>query len=165
MTPEFSTTLTLPDATATDRLARGLAPHLRAGDALLLSGPIGAGKSHFARALIRDRLAALDRMEDVPSPTFTLVQVYDLDAVELWHCDLYRLGHPDEALELGLEDALQDAICLIEWPERLGKSRPRDALHLDLQPLDTGRTARLRGPARWAPILAAATKDAFHAAH
>ena len=90
---------------------------LRAGDCVLLEGPIGAGKTHFCRALIRARLG---REEDVPSPTFTLVQTYDAD-VEIWHADLYRLSHPDEALELGLEDAFASAICLVEWPERLGE--------------------------------------------
>jgi tRNA threonylcarbamoyladenosine biosynthesis protein TsaE len=99
---------------------------LRAGDCLLLEGQIGAGKSHFARAFIQARLG---RAEDVPSPTFTLVQSYQAD-VEIWHADLYRLSHPDEVLELGLDEAFDSAICLIEWPDRLGSLLPKGAMRL-----------------------------------
>ncbi len=119
-----------PDVTA--RLAAQLGVWLGAGDVVLLSGPVGAGKSHFARALIQSRLAALGRCEDVPSPTFTLVQSYDLGDVELWHADLYRLSDTHEIIELGLEQAFEEAICLVEWPERLGDLAPADALHLRL---------------------------------
>lgn len=118
-------TLSLPDAPAMTRFARRLAPHLRAGDVLLLEGPIGAGKTHFARALIQSLLV---RAEDVPSPTFTLVQTYEGTDFEIWHADLYRLTHPDEALELGLTEAFETALCLVEWPERLGSDRPKTAL-------------------------------------
>ncbi len=138
--------LFLPDAAATETLARWFAPRLVAGDCILLAGPIGAGKSHFARALIRAKLARPD--EDVPSPTFTLVQVYQADSVEIWHADLYRLGHPDEAWELGLDQAFQDAITLIEWPERLGSQAPRDAIHLSLQTEGDGRRATISAPER-----------------
>ncbi|MCL3881594.1 tRNA (adenosine(37)-N6)-threonylcarbamoyltransferase complex ATPase subunit type 1 TsaE [Marivita sp. GX14005] len=116
-----------PDDTA--RLARRLGARLVAGDSLLLSGGIGAGKSHFARALILSRLA---EPEDVPSPTFTLVQTYDLPDAELWHADLYRLADPDQIVELGLMDAFQTAICLVEWPDRLGDLAPQDALRIGL---------------------------------
>ena len=135
-------TFYLPDDTATDRLAVWLAPHLRGGDTVLLHGPLGAGKSHFARALIRARLG---RMEDVPSPSFTLVQVYDAGNTEIWHADLYRLSHPDEVLELGLVDAFTTAICLVEWPDRLGPLSPNDALHLTLSADGEGRRAQLSG--------------------
>jgi tRNA threonylcarbamoyladenosine biosynthesis protein TsaE len=118
--------LVLPDPDATDRLGQHLAGLVRPGDVLLLQGPIGAGKSHLARALIR----ALGVSEDIPSPTFTLVQVYETTAGEVWHSDLYRLSGPDEALELGLIEAFQSAICLIEWPERLGSDWPDSALTL-----------------------------------
>ncbi len=127
---------------------------LGAGDVVLLSGPLGAGKSHFARALIQARLAALGRAEDVPSPTFTLVQGYDLDTVALWHADLYRLAHPDDCDELGLAEAFDTAICLVEWPERLGPMAPPDALWLTLAPCAAGRRLRFDGPAaRWAGRL------------
>ncbi len=135
------TTLFLPDEAATAELGERLARLLRAGDVVLLHGPIGAGKSHLARALIRARLG---RMEDVPSPTFTLVQTYTSDP-DIWHADLYRLTHPDEVLELGLEDAFDSAICLIEWPDRLGPHLPPDALHLHLSAEGDGRRADLSG--------------------
>ncbi|MCV2863248.1 tRNA (adenosine(37)-N6)-threonylcarbamoyltransferase complex ATPase subunit type 1 TsaE [Albidovulum sediminicola] len=122
--------LRLPDPGATDALARRLAPALRAGDTILLEGEIGAGKTHFARALIRARLAALGLDEDVPSPTFTIVQTYEAGEAEIWHADLYRLSGPEEIWELGLEDAFRTAICLVEWPDRLGSLRPSDALTL-----------------------------------
>ena len=119
--------LILSSPMATNALARALAPALRAGDVLLLDGPIGAGKTHFARALIQ---ALLPAPEDVPSPTFTLVQTYDAPGFEIWHADLYRLSHPDEAVELGLDEAFEHALCLVEWPERLGGACPPRALCL-----------------------------------
>lgn len=106
-------------------LAVRLGARLHPGDCLLLDGPIGAGKTHFARALIQSLLTA---PEDVPSPTFTLVQTYDTTAGELWHADLYRLSSVDEIEELGLAQAFDTAICLVEWPDRLGQQAPRDAL-------------------------------------
>ena len=117
--------LTMSDAdeALTAGLARALGAVLRPGDALLLDGPVGAGKTHFARALIRARQG--DAAEDVPSPTFTLVQTYDDAAgVQIWHADLYRLTDPSELVELGLDDAMADAITLIEWPDRLGATPP-----------------------------------------
>ena len=100
--PDLPPTLTLRGPRDTERLARAIAPHLGAGDLVGLVGGLGAGKSVFARALIGARLAALGRDEPIPSPTYTLVQVYDLGPVELWHADLYRLGGPGELVELGL---------------------------------------------------------------
>lgn len=134
--------LYLPDDAATDRLGAWFALHLSAGDCLLLSGQIGAGKSHLARALIRTRLG---RMEEVPSPTFTLVQTYLAD-VEIWHADLYRISRVDEIRELGLEDAFSSAICIIEWPERLGRLAPSNAIHLSLAAEGEGRLAILSCP-------------------
>lgn len=144
--------LLLPDADAMARFAQRLAPHLGPGDVLLLEGPIGAGKTHFARALIQSLLAA---PEDVPSPTFTLVQVYDGPGFEIWHSDLYRLSHPDDALELGLLEAFQTALSLVEWPERLGEDRPDSALTLRIFVLsDDARRLELFGDAvRWAERL------------
>lgn len=145
----------LPSAEATAGLGAFLAPRLKPGDTLLLSGPIGAGKTHLARALIQARLAATGRCEDVPSPTFTLVQTYDAGSTEIWHADLYRLTDSSEIAELGLEEAYDTAICLVEWPDRLGPDTPADALHIDLAMTPDGlaRTAELHGPARWSPLL------------
>ena len=142
------------DAALTAAFARALAPELGAGDTLLLDGPVGAGKSHFARALIRARLA--NPAEDVPSPTFTLVQTYE-GTPPIWHADLYRLSHPDEALELGFDEAFDTAICLIEWPERLGDLTPAKALTLRFEATPGGETRRvaLSGPPAWAARLSA----------
>ena len=149
----MSTTLfakLLSDETATAAFAGTIAPLLSAGDTLLLEGDIGAGKSAFARALIRARLG---RMEDVPSPTFTLVQTYETPDVDIWHCDLYRLTHPDEALELGLDEAFENAICLIEWPDRLGDAAPLNALRLAFSVRDDGHHVIVSGPESWATRL------------
>lgn len=141
--PTFPLTATLCDEAATRALALWLAPRLRAGDVLALSGPIGAGKSAFARALIGARLEAVGRAEDIPSPTFTLVQSYDAGDLEIWHCDLYRLSGGDEVWELGLEEAFGDALCLIEWPDRLGAALPSESLHLALSPGPDENSRRL----------------------
>ena len=109
--------IALPDADATTALGARIAPLLRAGDTVLLYGPLGMGKSTLARGLIR----ALTRPdEDVPSPTFTLVQFYETTP-PVAHFDLYRLTRPEEAFEIGLDEALEDGAVLIEWPERLGE--------------------------------------------
>lgn len=137
--------LALPDEAATDRLGGVLAGLLRAGDTVLLCGPIGAGKTHLARALIRARMGAAT---EVPSPSFTLVQTYGPEGREgpaIWHADLYRLTHPDEVAELGLHDAFAAAVCLVEWPDRLGRDAPADALRIDLAPEGEGRRADLTG--------------------
>jgi tRNA threonylcarbamoyladenosine biosynthesis protein TsaE len=134
----------LPSEEDTTRLGAWFALHLQAGDTLLLTGPIGAGKSHFARAFIRTRLG---RAEDIPSPTFTLVQTYEAD-VEIWHSDLYRLSHPDEVLELGLDEAFLTAICLVEWPDRLGTLAPDSAISISLSAQDEGRHATIDFAAR-----------------
>lgn len=109
-----------------------------------LEGDLGAGKSALARAAIR--AATGDPDEEVPSPTFTLVQMYDADVATWWHFDLYRLEKPDDALELGLEEAFDEGIALIEWPQRLGPWLPRDALHVRLTIVDGGaRRVELSG--------------------
>lgn len=138
MSAAFSTSLYLPDDDATTRLGARIAPALRAGDCLLLSGPIGAGKTHLARSIIQTRLAAADLLEDVPSPTYTLVQMYDDTTTEIWHADLYRLSDPSEVLELGLEEALTTALTLVEWPDRLGFV-PKGALMVTFEVADPGR--------------------------
>lgn len=115
-----------PDDTCA--FARRIAAQLRAGDVLLLGGEIGAGKTHFARCAIQ---ALLSAPEDVPSPTYTIVQTYDTPRCEIWHADLYRLPGPSEIVELGLIDAFEDAICLVEWPDRLADLAPASALTLE----------------------------------
>ena len=134
--------LFLPDDAATTRLGAALAHLVQPGDTLLLHGNIGAGKTYLARALIQARLG---RLEDVPSPSFTLVQTYTAAGIDIWHADLYRLSHPDEVLELGLDDAFTTGICLIEWPDRLGKSAPANALNITLSAEGNGRNAELSG--------------------
>lgn len=137
-------TLDLPDLAATHALAARLAALLRAGDAVLLEGPLGAGKSELARAVLR--AACGDPALEVPSPTFTLVQSYDLPAGPAHHFDLYRLDGPDGLQELGWEEA-REGIVLVEWPDRLGSERPSDALTIALAPLaaEDARRATLSG--------------------
>lgn len=118
-------TLTSPEETA--NFAARVGACLKPGDTILLQGEIGAGKSYFARALIQ---SLQDFPEDVPSPTFTLVQTYETRSGEIWHSDLYRLSDPNEAEELGLTDAFSSAICLVEWPDRLAGLAPLNAITL-----------------------------------
>lgn len=115
-----------PQTTAT--LAASLAPYLGKGDVIALNGELGTGKTTFARGLIN----ALASPDEVPSPTFTLVQVYEAPLAPLWHFDLYRINAPEDVYELGIEEALAEGICLIEWPDRLGKLLPRDRLEVQL---------------------------------
>jgi|SRR6185437_10989411 len=120
----------LPDENATAALAARIARLARPGDVIALSGPLGAGKTAFARAFIRARGGS----GEVPSPTFTLVQCYELPGAAVWHFDCYRLRHADEAWELGIEDAFRDGISLIEWPDRIAALLPRERLDIDLSP-------------------------------
>jgi tRNA threonylcarbamoyladenosine biosynthesis protein TsaE len=143
-------TIPLADEAATAALAAGLARVLKAGDTVALSGGLGAGKSSFARAALR----ALGWVGDVPSPTFTLVQDYDL-APLVWHVDLYRLDSPDEADALGLFET--DAALLIEWPERLGARLPADTLRLAIigsgdEPRRLTWDAPTAWKGRWPPL-------------
>ena len=143
-------TLDHADADLTACLARVMAAVLKPGDVIALQGAVGAGKTHFARAFIRARQGAT--AEDVPSPTFTLVQTYDDPmGTEIWHADLYRLSHPDELVELGLDEAMRDSIVLIEWPDHGGPLS--DPLILGLEPIagfpDLRRIALSGSDARW----------------
>lgn len=143
----------LADEAATTALGRTVAPLLRAGDAVLLDGPLGMGKSTLARGLIR-ALAGED--VDVPSPTFTLVQFYET-APPVAHFDLYRLERASEAAEIGLDEALDVGAAVIEWPERLGDDPERwlgpDRLTIQLEEDGAGRLATVSGAGRWEEAL------------
>lgn len=133
----------LPDLAATEALAGRLASQARAGDAILLQGPLGAGKTAFARAFLR--ALSGDSALEVPSPSFTLVQTYATPAGPVHHFDLWRLDGPDRLTELGWEEALSD-IVLVEWPERLGARRPAGATLIEFAfGKDEARRARLHG--------------------
>ena len=146
----LSLSLDLPDAAATAALAQAVAGRVRQGDVIALFGDLGTGKTSFARAFILALPGG--EAETVPSPTFTLVQVYERVPAPVWHFDLYRLEQPEEVYELGFEDALAQGISLIEWPERLGPLLPRDRLEIGLTYAadPNARQAELRGHGAWA---------------
>jgi tRNA threonylcarbamoyladenosine biosynthesis protein TsaE len=122
--------LDLTDLAATEALAARVARAARPGDAILLAGPLGAGKSAFARAFLR--AAAADPTLEVPSPSYTLVQTYDLPPFRAHHFDLWRLAGAADLAELDWAEARADVV-LVEWPDRLGRLYPADALTIDLQ--------------------------------
>ena len=138
--------MNLPDEAATERLGAAIAAKLEAGDAVCLSGPLGAGKSTLARALVR---ALTTPDEEVPSPTFTLVQFYEGPRLQVAHFDLYRLSNPDEAYEIGIDDALDDGAAVFEWPERLSGRLPEDRLDVDIALDGEGRSVRLTPHGAW----------------
>jgi tRNA threonylcarbamoyladenosine biosynthesis protein TsaE len=152
----------LPDESATAALARHLAALARRGDVIALFGELGSGKTSFARAFVN----ALARpgggaAEEVPSPTFTLVQIYDRSPAPVWHFDLYRLSRAEEVHELGFEEALAEGISLIEWPERLGDLLPPHRLAIRFAFADEAgaRRATLEGGGTW-PERLRALRDA-----
>jgi len=144
--------LDLPDEAATAALAGRIAALAQRGDVIALRGELGAGKSSFARAFIRARGGE----EPIPSPTFNLALPYDLPGGTVWHFDFYRLRRPDEAWELGIEDAFADAISLIEWPEHAAALLPPHALEIALLPGSNAnsRRAEITAGAGWAERLA-----------
>jgi tRNA threonylcarbamoyladenosine biosynthesis protein TsaE len=149
--PDPLSSIVLADEAATDELAARIAALAHSGDLILLEGGLGSGKTAFARGFLR----ALGVGEEVPSPTFTLVQAYETDKGAVWHFDLYRLKQPEEALELGFEEARADGIVLVEWPDRLGAHLPGDALTVALA-IDgpTQRSATLSARGDWQARLA-----------
>lgn len=143
-------TVRLKDEAATAALGAAIARGLKAGDAVLLRGELGAGKTTLARGILR----ALGVTEHVPSPTFTLVQAYETPGLTVRHFDLYRVARASELNELGLEDALAEGAVLIEWPERAREQMPANALEVELATAgETAREAKLSGPSRWMGIL------------
>lgn len=148
----FETIVPLMSEADTAALGARIAGCLRPGDAVLLSGPLGAGKTTLARAVLR----ALGIAEAVPSPTFTLVQAYETEGFPVHHFDLYRLERPGEVAELGLDDALDEGAALIEWPEKGVPDRiAREALAITLSITgESAREARITGAAHWRARLA-----------
>jgi tRNA threonylcarbamoyladenosine biosynthesis protein TsaE len=146
--PTFS--LLLPDEAATERLGTTLAARLRPRDVVALVGGLGAGKTTLARAILR--AASGEPALVVPSPTFTLVEVYDTPRGAFWHFDLYRLETAEQVFELGWEEARADGIVLVEWAERLGPLLPHERLTVTLSIEGDGRRATLEGEARLGAI-------------
>ena len=138
-------TIDLPDLAAMDRLGARIAAQLRPGDVVALSGSLGSGKTTLARAII----AALGHSGEVPSPTFTIVETYDLDP-PLVHADFYRLERPREAEELGLDDYRDGAALIAEWPEKAGGfAHEPGCLSIALEIAGSGRKAIVEGGADW----------------
>jgi len=142
-------TIDLKDEAATQALGAWLAPYLQAGDVVLLKGDLGAGKTTWARGLI---CALLGNVE-VPSPTYTLVQTYTAPEFEIWHFDLYRLKQAEEVWELGIEEALEDGVCLIEWPERIAGYLNDTELTVALSIKDDRRVVIISGNENWGSRL------------
>ena len=141
---------------ATETLGGRIAANLKPGDTVALEGDLGAGKTTLARAILR----GLGVREDVPSPTFTLVQQYETPKLAVRHYDFYRIESPRELDELGLDEALDEGAVLIEWPERARDRIPADALHIFLTiASDHARMARIEAPARWARVFG---KETMH---
>jgi tRNA threonylcarbamoyladenosine biosynthesis protein TsaE len=147
----FGRELMLTGEAETVGLGARIAAGLRVGDTVALEGDLGAGKTVLARAILH----ALGVDEDVPSPTFTLVQIYETANLTLRHYDLYRIEDVAELNELGLDEALDEGVALIEWPERAPSRIPGDALHVRLEASDeNNRVAHISGPAKWTKFLA-----------
>ena len=148
-------TADLADEAATERFAAKIAGLARGGDVIALYGDLGAGKTTFARGFLR----AVGVAEDVPSPTFTLVQSYPTTGATVYHFDLYRIEAVEEVYELGIEDAFEDGISLIEWPDRLGHLLPAVRLDITLDILPSGRRVAVTGHGDWADRLPAGFPD------
>ena len=135
-------------------LAAKLAPLLKKGDVVTLSGGLGAGKTAFARALIR---VLSGKEDEVPSPTFTLVQNYEMSELSVWHFDLYRMEEKEgDILELGWDDARRFGVCLVEWPDRLGSLLPKDRLEIDIgfsKDSENSRVVTLKPCGAWSARL------------
>jgi tRNA threonylcarbamoyladenosine biosynthesis protein TsaE len=150
-------TVPLADQAATEQFAARVALLLAPGDLVCLSGSLGAGKTVFARGVVTTLATKFETpIDEVPSPTFTLVQLYDFPAFMLYHFDLYRIKRAEEVFELGIEDALAEGVSLIEWPERMGILLPTERLDIDLQqgPTENARIATVTPHEGWVARLA-----------
>jgi tRNA threonylcarbamoyladenosine biosynthesis protein TsaE len=155
-------TLRLDDLTSVKRIGAALGAALRAGDVLLLSGDLGAGKTELARAVIQARIGAAI---DVPSPTFTLLQTYDAPDLAIVHADLYRIERVADLTELGLDEAMEDCALLVEWPERAMGLWPASRLEvtLSIDGLGPARIAHMTGHGDWAARLDGVLEPALNA--
>ena len=133
--------VSLSDENATLALGAKLMKFLSPGHTVALTGDLGAGKTTLVRGMLQSVLGEIE----VPSPTFTLVQTYEVGNFEVWHCDMYRLERPQDGYELGLLDAFEDAVCLIEWPDKIAPLLPKDIFEVDFQFEGEGRIAKLSG--------------------
>ena len=131
----FKSSLISESEEDTQNLARMLLPSLISGTVLLLKGPIGSGKSILARAIVSSLLTQSNQKEVIPSPTYTLVQCYQADKMEIWHVDLYRIESDLEIMELGLEEAFETSLCIIEWGEKLGRFAPDNPIEITIRPI------------------------------
>ena len=122
--------------TDTISFAKKFAKNLKGNEVIALRGTLGMGKTVFARGIIQQLTG---RQEEVPSPTFTLLQTYESPLGEIFHFDFYRLKNPSEAYEIGIEDAFENGICLIEWPEKIGKLLPKKVINIYFEPTSNGR--------------------------
>ena len=136
----------LPDLAAMEAFGTRIAARLQPGDVIALSGGLGAGKTTLARAII----AALGHEGEVPSPTFTIVETYDGLRVPLVHADFYRLEHPSEAEEIGLDDYREGAALLAEWPDHAGGfGHEPGCLSIALEIVGDGRQAIVKAGEAW----------------
>ena len=138
-------TVNLKNQEETEALGAALALVAQGGDVLLLRGGLGAGKTTLARGFIM----ALTGEDEVPSPTYTLVQIYDGPGFDIWHFDLYRLESENDVWELGIEEAIEHNVCLIEWPERIDGLVNGSELTIEIESNDEGRTAIIKGSEKW----------------
>jgi tRNA threonylcarbamoyladenosine biosynthesis protein TsaE len=145
--PSFYRSVEVQSEADTAALGREIANQLAAGDTVTLSGPLGSGKTVLARGVVRKFLSR----EEVPSPTFTLVQTYETQNFTIAHVDLYRVKAESELRELGLDEVLERGVLLIEWPDRMGSQLPADRLDLMFEAADgETRLLKLVGRGSWA---------------
>ncbi|MBP3545559.1 MAG: tRNA (adenosine(37)-N6)-threonylcarbamoyltransferase complex ATPase subunit type 1 TsaE [Alphaproteobacteria bacterium] len=126
----------------TIKLGQKLSSIAQKGDVFALFGTLGMGKSVLSRAFVKNLTSA----DEVPSPTFTLVQIYEAEYFDIYHFDLYRLKSPEEIFEIGMEEALYDGVCLIEWPEKMQGYLPKNIFKLEIIPYGQGRKIKIETP-------------------